>query len=252
MLRTAGKRVFFVTNNASKSRQGNLEKFTKLGIHATHEEVICSSFAAALYLSNIGFQATGKKVYVVGASGPGEELDLVGIPHLGGPEDGSQTIDLKNQKDVVIDPNVGAVVVGFDPMFNYYKLQYAQLCLNGDPQCLFIATNEDAVGHFTPNQEWAGAGSMVGALKGCTHRSPIVVGKPNSVIVEYIVNKYNLSPARMCMVGDRLDTDILFGRNHGMRTCLTLSGVTSIEKVTSEENNTHPDFMVNSLQDFVC
>ena len=40
-----------------------------------------------------------------------------------------------------------------------------------------------------------------------------------------------LDPSRTCMVGDRLDTDILFGRESGMATLLVHSGVTSPEMV---------------------
>jgi ribonucleotide monophosphatase NagD (HAD superfamily) len=57
---------------------------------------------------------------------------------------------------------VGAVVVGFDRYINYYKIQYATLCVRENPGCLFIATNRDAVTHLTDAQEWAGNGSMVG------------------------------------------------------------------------------------------
>lgn len=51
---------------------------------------------------------------------------------------------------------VGAVVVGFDRYINYYKIQYATLCIRENPGCLFIATNRDAVTHLTDAQEWAG------------------------------------------------------------------------------------------------
>ena len=64
-----------------------------------------------------------------------------------------------------------AVVVGFDRYFNYHKIQTAQLCINENPGCMFIATNTDAVTHLTDAQEWAGNGSMVGCIKGCTNRS---------------------------------------------------------------------------------
>jgi hypothetical protein len=46
------------------------------------------------------------------------------------------------------------------------QIQYASLCILNNPGCLFIATNADARGHFTPHQEWAGAGATVGAIKG--------------------------------------------------------------------------------------
>lgn len=55
---------------------------------------------------------------------------------------------------------------GVDPNLSYYKIQYASMCLLHNPGCLFIATNADSRGHFTPNQEWAGAGATVGAIRG--------------------------------------------------------------------------------------
>jgi hypothetical protein len=78
-------------------------------------------------------------------------------------------------------PQVAAVVVGFDRHLNYYKIQYATLCISENPGCHFIATNLDAKTHLTDAQEWAGNGSMVGAIKGARfpsflpHFSPLPV-----------------------------------------------------------------------------
>lgn len=66
----------------------------------------------------------------------------------------------KGQK-VEVDPDVGAVVVGFDRHINYYKIQYATVCLRELPGCQFIATNLDATAHLTDAQVWAAGGSMV-------------------------------------------------------------------------------------------
>mmetsp|Transcript_55656 Transcript_55656/g.129593 ORF Transcript_55656/g.129593 Transcript_55656/m.129593 type:complete len:166 (-) Transcript_55656:72-569(-) len=149
------------------------------------------------------------------------------------------------------DCNVGAVVVGFDRNINYYKIQYAQLCINENPGCEFIATNLDKVAHLTDAQEWAGNGSMVGAVKGCTGREPTLVGKPCPLMIDYIAQKYTITDRkRICMVGDRLDTDVLFGKNNGLQTCLTFSGVTTKEMLFSSENSIIPDVYVQSIADF--
>jgi phosphoglycolate phosphatase len=63
---------------------------------------------------------------------------------------------------------VGAVVVGFDRYINYYKIQYATLCIRENPGCLFIATNRDAVTHLTDAQvghhSWKGEEGGVGQM----------------------------------------------------------------------------------------
>uniref|UniRef100_A0A7S0PYB2 Phosphoglycolate phosphatase n=1 Tax=Coccolithus braarudii TaxID=221442 RepID=A0A7S0PYB2_9EUKA len=251
MLRKSGKRVFFVTNNSTKSRKGYLGKFTGLGLNVAPEEIFSSSFAAAAYLEQTKFKDSGKKVYIIGEVGIQEELDLIGVAHIGGPEDAHEKIELKSGFALPHDENVGAVIVGFDRNINYYKIQYAQLCINENPGCEFIVTNLDAVTHLTDAQEWAGNGAMAGAIKGCTGVEPTLVGKPSALMIDYMVDKYGISRDRICMVGDRLDTDILFGQNNGLKSCLTLSGVTTEEKLLSPDNAIKPDFYVESIAQFM-
>lgn len=250
-LRSLGKKMYFVTNNSTKSRAGYKKKFDSLGLtDVPSEEIFSSSFAAAAYLEQINFKDTGKKVYVVGEVGIAEELDLVGVPWIGGPNDKDKSPDMGPGGKVTHDTDVGAVIVGFDRHVNYYKIQYAQLCVNENPQCEFIATNTDAVTHLTDAQEWAGNGSMVGAIKGCTGVEPTVVGKPSPLMIDYLADKLKLDRSRICMVGDRLDTDVLFGKDNGLKTVLVLSGVTSEEKLLGEQNQVAPDYYADTINDF--
>ncbi|GAB4855895.1 Phosphoglycolate phosphatase 1A, chloroplastic, partial [Ancistrocladus abbreviatus] len=250
MLRTKGKRLVFVTNNSTKSRKQYGKKFESLGLNVNEEEIFASSFAAAAYLKSINFPKD-KKVYVIGEDGILKELELAGFQYLGGPEDGDKKIELKPGFMMEQDKNVGAVVVGFDRYFNYFKVQYGTLCIRENPGCLFIATNRDAVTHLTDAQEWAGGGSMVGALCGSTQREPLVVGKPSTFMMDYLANKFGILKSQICMVGDRLDTDILFGQNGGCKTLLVLSGVTSLSVLQSPSNSVQPDFYTNKISDFL-
>ena len=81
-------------------------------------------------------------------------------------------------------------------------------------------------------------------------KEPIVVGKPSALMIDYIVDKYKVERSRICMVGDRLDTDVLFGTDNGLKTVLTLSGVTTENKLLSPQNKIIPDYYVNSIADF--
>jgi 4-nitrophenyl phosphatase/phosphoglycolate phosphatase len=249
-LRAAGKKMFFVTNNSTKSRKGYKKKFDSLGLDSVPaDEIFSSSFAAAAYLENTEFIKTGKKVYVIGEIGICDELDLIGVPHIGGPSDAEKAPNMGPGGRMDVDPDVGAVIVGFDRTINYYKIQYAQLCIN-EHGAQFIATNLDAVTHLTDAQEWAGNGSMVGAIKGCTGQEPTVVGKPSPLMIEYLEKKYGMDRSRICMVGDRLDTDVLFGTDNGLKSVLVLSGVTSEDKLLSPDNSITPDFYADTINDF--
>ncbi|CAL2269824.1 unnamed protein product [Prunus armeniaca] len=250
LLRSKGKRLVFVTNNSTKSRKQYGKKFETLGLNVNEEEIFASSFAAAAYLKSINFPKD-KKVYVIGEEGILKELELAGYQYLGGPEDGGKKIDLKPGFLMEHDENVGAVVVGFDRNFNYYKIQYGTLCIRENPGCLFIATNRDAVTHLTDAQEWAGGGSMVGAIRGSTQREPLVVGKPSTFMMDYLANEFGILKSQICMVGDRLDTDILFGQNGGCKTLLVLSGVTTLSVLQSPNNSVQPDFYTNKISDFL-
>ncbi|KAL4193898.1 hypothetical protein AMTRI_Chr06g201620 [Amborella trichopoda] len=226
MLRSKGKRLVFVTNNSTKSRKQYGKKFETLGL-AVNE------------------------VYVIGEDGILKELELAGFQYLGGPDDGNKKIELKPGFYMEHDENVGAVVVGFDRYFNYYKVQYGTLCIRENPGCLFIATNRDAVTHLTDAQEWAGGGSMVGAIRGSTQKEPVVVGKPSTFMMDYLSKKFNILKSQICMVGDRLDTDVLFGQNGGCKTLLVLSGVTNLSMLRSPENPIQPDFYTSKVSDLL-
>lgn len=251
-LKNKGKQVYFITNNSTKSRASYLKKFVSLGLdNVDAEEILSSSYAAAAYLTSIHFQSKGKKVYVIGERGIEEELDRHHISYLGGEADKDKVPDMRPGGKVTQDPQVGAVVVGFDRYINYYKIQYAQLCLSQNSECLFIATNLDSVTHLTDAQEWAGNGAMVGAIRGCTRKEPVVVGKPSPLLINHVIQKHRIEPHQICMIGDRVDTDILFGKNNGLRTVLSLSGVTTKETLLSDNNTILPDYYIQSIADLL-
>jgi len=223
-LRGLNKRLIFVTNNSTKSRLQIQKKVQSFGIECKKEEVFGSAYAAGAYLSSINFK---KKAYIVGEESIAAELTEFGINYRGVDE---HALIPKSLDDVVqhleVDPEVGAVVVGLDPKFAYTKLAVAHQYLTKDKNCLFLATNTDALlpihGKTLP-----GSGSIVNCLATSTGRSPIVLGKPSQTFLKLIIQSCNIDPKMTCMVGDRLETDIQFGIDGGLiSTLLVLTGVT--------------------------
>jgi ribonucleotide monophosphatase NagD (HAD superfamily) len=54
-------------------------------------------------------------------------------------------------------------------------------------------------------------------------------------------------PGQACVIGDRLDTDIAMGKEGGFRTVLTLSGVSTLDDVTSAGPQWQPDLVLPTI-----
>ncbi|KAJ7764626.1 HAD-like domain-containing protein [Mycena maculata] len=249
LLRSRNKKVLFVTNNATKSRKSYKGKFDTLGVEAHVDEIYGSAYAAAVYVSSVMKLPKDKKVYVIGMKGMEDELRDEGVAFLGGTDPADSTLSPFSLDAFTLDPTVGAVLCGLDTSINYTKLSKAFQYLTRNTGCAFLATNEDSTypagGGLLP-----GAGAISAPLRYALGRDPVSIGKPASTMLDCIKAKVNFDPARTIMIGDRLNTDILFGQNGGLATLLVLTGITTEAEVTGPTaSSIVPDFVTQSIGD---
>ncbi|XP_055626765.1 glycerol-3-phosphate phosphatase-like [Toxorhynchites rutilus septentrionalis] len=230
------KKLFFVTNNSTKTRNEFVAKSNKLGFNVGLDNIISTAYLAAQYLKAKHFD---KKCYVVGTTGITRELDAVGIRHTGAGPDVLQGTLGEAVHAFQPDPEVGAVVVGFDEHFSFLKMMRAASYLN-DPEVLFIGTNTDE--RFPmPDCVIPGTGSIVNAVTTCAEREPIVMGKPNKHICDILEEEYKVDPKRTLMIGDRCNTDILLGKNCGFQTLLVETGIHNAADIEKFAQSNDPD-----------
>lgn len=136
-LKQRGKRVFFVTNNCTRPRQSYVQKFARLGFDDVHEqEIFSSAYCSAAYLRDV--LAFSGKVFAIGCPGVHTELRDAGISVV---EEQDEPPDA-NISTCALEPDVRAVLVGYDEKFSFMKLAKA-CCYLRDSECLFLATDPD-------------------------------------------------------------------------------------------------------------
>ena len=73
----------------------------------------------------------------------------------------------------------------------------------------------------------------------------VQVMKPDIRIFEYALGKANCSAQEACMIGDRLDNDILPAKSLGMKTVWIKRGFGALQKPLSKSEE--PDYTINKL-----
>jgi len=248
-MKAAGKRLYFITNASARSRREVAERISRqLGAPVAADEVVTSGSVVAAVAASCGV----KSAFVIGAEGLREEMQLAGVeavnPRLSDHFDETSFCAVAESL-----PAVGAVVVGHDEDFSYTKLALASVLLQrGGTDCLLLGTNPD-VGNRAPSGYLIPeAGSLIPAVEAASGRKARVVGKPSADVILQLLQKTGFDPARVLMVGDRLDTDIRFGHAGGVRTCLVLTGVSTradVEVLPPDWGG--PDYIRGSLAEVV-
>lgn len=213
---------YFLTNNSSRSRIDYAQKLNRLGLPVPETQIFTSGEATAIYLKK---HKEGARLFTVATPSLEEEFQSHGFE--------------------LVEEDPDYVVIGFDTTLTYKKLwKLCDFVREGRP---YIATHPD-INCPTETGFMPDIGSMIALVASSTGREPdVIIGKPNTPIIEAVVEKTGFSVDQLAMVGDRLYTDIALGVS-GITTILVLSGETKPGDL--EESPFKPDFVMNDIQEF--
>jgi NagD protein len=217
-LRDLGIGFTFVTNNNSRSKAEYVEKLRRLGMGASEGDIYTSTDSTIDYL-----RATLPQVH---------RLAVLGTPSLCG--------DFQQAGFEVDWEAPEAVVIGFDTSLSYERLcRAAFLIASGLP---FIATHPDWVCPTDQPTVLVDCGSICACLTAATGgRRPVVLGKPDPLILHGVCHRHGLRADEVAMVGDRLYTDMAMAHKAGVLGILALSGEATAAEAAALE---HPADLV--------
>ena len=225
-----GRRLGYITNNASRTDASVAAHLTEFGLDARPADVVTSPQAAMRLLS--ARLTPGAKVLVVGGEGLVSEVEKAGFVVTRSADDAP-----------------AAVVQGFAPEVDWTQLAEAAYALK-------LPEDQGGIPWIATNTDWTipqargvapGNGTLVSAVHTAVGRLATVAGKPEVPIFEEAVDRFGAR--HPLFLGDRLDTDILGANRAGIPSALVLTGIDRPKHVLAAPAGSQPTFILGDLRE---
>jgi len=225
-LESTGRAYLCVTNNASRTPAGFVEKLATMNVTVAPEHIFSSAQATAMWLRE-QVDATG------GAKGPVIMLGMEGL----------RTALLEAGFELTDDPFAAAYAVA-GAAFNLTFDQLADVTLAIRNGAQFVGTNPDT-SFPSERGQIPGTGSILKLLEAASGVTPAIVGKPNAAMFEIALHRLGVEPHATLMVGDRYETDIAGAIPLGLQTVGVLTGISTAAEFAAA--TPPPDAVVDDL-----
>ena len=225
-----GRRLGYITNNASRTDASVAGHLSELGLATEPADVVTSPQAAMRLLTER--IAAGSTVLVVGGDGLVSELQKSGFVVTRSADDAP-----------------AAVVQGFAPEVGWAHLAEAAYALA-------LPEEEGGIPWIATNTDWTipqargvapGNGTLVSAVHTAVGRLATVAGKPEVPIFEEAVARFGAR--HPLFLGDRLVTDILGANRAGIPSALILTGIDRPKHVLAAPAGSQPTFILGDLRE---
>ncbi len=225
-----GRRLGYITNNASRTDASVAAHLSELGLETAADEVVTSPQAAMRLL--VDLIPAGSTVLVVGGEGLVTEVEKAGF------------VVTRSA-----DAHPAAVVQGFAPEVGWLQLAEAAYALK-------LPEDEGGIPWIATNTDWTipqsrgvapGNGTLVSAVHTAVGRLATVAGKPEKPIFDEAVARFGA--ANPLFLGDRLDTDILGANRAGIPSALVLTGIDRPKHILAAASDLQPTYLLGDLRE---
>lgn len=224
---TAQHRSFVLFTNSPERTPAQLSvKLKNMGIQVPTENIITTSCVALDYFSK---EKESASLYILGTDSLKERFIQEGY-------------HLVNDTDAPAD----YVLCGFSKNITFSEMTTA--CQHIWKGAKLVSTNSD---QSIPTE--CGliphTGSFAAFIEYTTGTKAVQLGKPGCYAYEYLKKRLNASAEELCIIGDNLFTDMLFGKKNGFSSYLVLTGLSS--KDAASKNSDLFDKSFNNLEEII-
>lgn len=207
-MRSCGLKVLFCTNNSSKTRDSIANKLVNMGIDCSANDVVSSAYVAANYCVAHGY----RKMFVSGTGECVAEFEGAGA-------------------DLCDEDDAETLVVAMNTDYNYEIMTKATRVALKSKQ--IVLCNEDRL-YPTESGPSPGCGAITSSILYCSGRkADVVIGKPNTIMMEHISEKWGYAASEMIVIGDSIQSDIAMAVKYGSDYLLVSRDDCTIPHITS-------------------
>ncbi len=190
------KKIYFTTNNSTKTRKQIYERLINMGVDCTLSEIVTSGYLAALNAKKHFME----DIYIFGSENLISEFKEVGVS--------------VNQNE-----NAKNLLIGYDPNFTYDGLTKAlQVALHAN--CI-MACNKEKVYPGENGRLMPGCGAMTAPIEWCANRPcDFIIGKPNTLMIDLLLDVEKTDVNRFLVIGDTYESDIIMANCSGAKSIL--------------------------------
>ncbi len=213
----------FITNNSSKGRKLYFEKLREMGFDIDMKNVLTSGSATLAFIKK---ERSGKSVYVVGTESYKEDVKASGIK-------------LDDE-----DPDI--VLLSFDKELTYEKINKAYTFIKNGSE--FIATHPDDLCPTEDDYE-VDIGAFIAMYRHLLKTEPLIIGKPNRMLLDMASSEMGIRADEIAMVGDRLYTDMRMAFDNNIPSILVLTGETKLSDL--KDSDIRPTYVLDSVAEII-
>ena len=230
-LRELGKRVIFLSNNATRDPEQYARKLGEMGLETPASEIVNTVVTMTEWLLRNHPEAT---VFPISEEPLKRSLGGAGIGMSENPE----------EIDIVIASN--------DRTFDYRKLQIAFDAIWFYKRAMLVTTNPDRYCPYPGGRGEPDAAAIVAAIEACTGtKCRANVGKPDPIMLKTVMALIGLDEKECVMTGDRLYTEIRMAKDAGMPSAVVLTGETTAGDLAEEPEENLPNYTLRRIDQLV-
>jgi HAD superfamily hydrolase (TIGR01450 family) len=225
-------RTFACLSNSTSSPHLIGQRLQRMGVTVPEQAIFTAGAAAVDYVLKHWTSGAMPRVYNLATDGVHEMLD--GKVHW--------VSSASEPCDAVLVGTPGSAFAALD------RQRTALHVLRADRRAKLIGICADRVFPSQHGIEF-GTGALTAMLAYAANVTPIFTGKPEPIFFHELCQRLGVAPARCLLIGDNLESDIAGGKAVGMRTILTLTGVTQRGDLEALPPERRPGGVIEDLRE---